>query len=155
MNNDLRMENMIEELKEFKADKERLIDICKAKMAEYAEKIGTYEMEIKTKEEWTKEQLFGMIEQDKMKETKTEFNYKLPSGKVFIKKDKQDIKLKSNYNESEIPERFLKVERSVKWGDFKKILKIEGDQVVNTQTGEILDSVEIEIKKGGNLDIKL
>lgn len=153
--NDLKMENMIEELKDFKADKERLIDICRAKITEYTEKIDSYEMEIKTKEELIKEKLFGMVERDKMKITKTEYNYKLPSGKIFIKKDKLDIKLKKNYNESEIPENFIKIEKSVKWGEFKKILKIEDENVINIKTGEILESVEIEVKKGGKLDIKL
>jgi len=65
------------------------------------------------------------------------------------------MKLKSEYDDGEIPERFLKVEKSVKWGDFKKILKIDGDCVINAQTGEIIKSVEIEKKPAGQLDIKL
>jgi hypothetical protein len=90
-----------------------------------------------------------------MKQTKTEQNYKLPSGKIFIKKESQSMKLNEEFNEEEIPDRFIKVEKSVKWGDFKKILKIDGDCVVNTQTGEIIKSVDIKTFSGGQLDIKL
>lgn len=155
MANDVNMEILLIELRQFKEDKQRLIDTCEKMINNYREKIEFYKSQVDVKETNVKEQLFGMIELFEMKETKTEFNYKLPSGKVFIKKDKQDIKLKANYNELEIPKRFLKVEKSVKWGDFKKILKIDGDCVINTQTGEIIESVEIENKPAGQLDIKL
>ena len=155
MANDVNMEKLLVELKQFKDDKQRLIATCEEMVKNYQEKIEFYKAQIDVKETSVKEQLFGMIEIDKMKPTKTEQNYRLPSGKLFIKKESQSMKLKPEYNEADIPERFLKVERSVKWGDFKKILKIEGDCVINTQTGEIIDSVEIETKPAGQLDIKL
>lgn len=154
MANDVNMEMLLVELKEFKDEKQRLIVTCEEMVRQYQEKIEFYKAQIDIKETSVKEQLFGMIEIDKMKTTKTEQNYRLPSGKLFIKKESQFMKLKSKYNEAEIPERFLKVEKSVKWGDFKKILKIDGDCVVNTQTGEIIESVEIETKQAGQLDIK-
>jgi hypothetical protein len=155
MTNDVNMEILLIELKQFKDDKERLINTCEKMINNYQEKIELYKSQLDVKETNIKERLFGMIELCEMKETKTEFNYKLPSGKIFLKKESQSMKLKSEYDDGEIPEKFLKVEKSVKWGDFKKILKIDGDCVINAQTGEIIKSVEIEKKPAGQLDIKL
>lgn len=153
-NNDVEMEKLLIELKEFSDEKERLISNCKEMILMYQEKIAFYHSQLDVKETNIKKQLFGMLDEDKMKETKTEKNYKLPSGKLIIKKKSQSMKLKVDYFDHEIPDRFIKVEKSVKWGDFKKILKIDGDCVINTQTGEILYSVEIEKKPAGTLEIK-
>jgi hypothetical protein len=90
-----------------------------------------------------------------MKETKTELNYKTPSAKVYFKKQQSVMKLKEDFNENEIPDRFIKVKRDVNWAGYKALLKIVGDNVINQQTGEIVESVKIELKPESELNIKI
>ena len=65
------------------------------------------------------------------------------------------MKLKPEYDCEEIPDKYLQTNVTVKWSEFKKTLIINGDDVVNKDTGEILKSVEVQTKIGGQLEIKL
>lgn len=153
--NDLQMERLLNELKEFKEEKQRLIDLATKMVEEYQGKINMYQEEISSKEQYTKDVLYSLVDFEKMKETKTQKSYQLVSGKITIPKDKFKMKLKSEYDENNIPNRFIEVKKVVKWGDYKKILKIVEGEVVNIQTGEIVDNVEIEKVEGGKLNLKL
>lgn len=155
INADFKMETALNNFKNYKEEKERLINISKKMIEAYNEKIFEYQNQINNQEKLLKEQLFAMINQDKMKETKTEYNYKLPTAKIFIKKDIKSIQLKKNYDENEIPAEFIKVTRSVDWFNFKKNLKINGNNIINTLTGEIVESVEIKTSIGGELNFKI
>lgn len=155
LNNDYQMERLLNELREFTDEKERLIDISKKMIEEYQDKVKFYEEQIQIKEEYTKGQIFSLIEVDKMKDTKTQKSYQLVSGKITITKDKYNMKLKAEYNENTIPDNFIEVKRSVKWGEYKKTLTIVDNQVVNKETGEIVDNVDIEKVEGGQINLKL
>ena len=41
---------------------------------------------------------------------------------------------------------YIKTEQKPKWGDFKKQLQVVKGQVVDTQTGEIVDCITVEHK---------
>jgi len=155
MNNDYQMEKLLVELKEFTEEKERLMLVAKKMIEEYQDKINMYQEQILQKEQYTKDVIYSLIEIDKMKDTKTQKSYQLVSGKVIIPKDKYTIKLKSEYDESKIPEEYITVKRSVNWGEYKKQLNIHGNEVINKETGEIVDNVEIEKVEGGKIKFKL
>lgn len=154
--NDYKMERLINELKEFKAEKQRIIDTSKEMIEFYKLKIEQCNESLGLKLMYIEEQISNLLEFDEMKETKTGYNYVLPSAKIVITKEKFDMKLKNDdLKLEEIPDRFIKTERKVKWGDFKKLLVIDGGNVINTQTGEIVESVEVEKVEGGKINLKL
>lgn len=146
INNDLIIEKMLVELKEHNTDRDRLIEISKTMMNEYKLKIEKYEQEKKEKEEFVLSQISGLLEDMKLKETKTQFSYKLPSGQIIKKKAEKVIKLNKDVNKNIIPTEFLKVETSVNWMELKKTLAIDGELIVNKDTGEIIDYCSIETK---------
>lgn len=152
MNNDYQMEKLLNELREFTEEKERLISIADKMIDEYQNKINMYNDEILKKEQYTKDVIHSLINIEQMKETKAQKSYQLVSGKIIIAKDKFNMKLK---NENNIPAEFIETKRVVKWGDYKKILKIVDDEVVNIQTGEVEPNVKVEKVEGGEIKLKL
>ena len=152
MNNDYQMEKLLNDLREFTEEKERLISIADKMIDEYQNKINMYNDEILKKEQYTKDVIHSLINIEQMKETKAQRSYQLVSGKITIPKDKFNMKLK---NENNIPAEFIETKRVVKWGDYKKILKIVDDEVVNIQTGEVEPNVKVEKVEGGEIKLKL
>ena len=152
MNNDYQMEKLLNDLREFTEEKERLISIADKMIDEYQNKINMYNDEILKKEQYTKDVIHSLINIEQMKETKAQKSYQLVSGKIIIAKDKYNMKLK---NENNIPSEFIETKRVVKWGDYKKILKIVDDEVVNIQTGEVEPNVKVEKVEGGEIKLKL
>lgn len=152
-----KVELLIDELRRYKGDREDQLNTNKRMIELYKSKLSILEKDIADKEQYIKTQITNLLDEnfDKMKETKTEFNYKTPSAKVFFKKQQNVMKLKENFNENEIPSRFIKVERSVNWAGFKALLKIVDNNVINQQTGEIVESVDIELKPESELNIKI
>lgn len=155
MNNDYQMEKLLNELREFTEEKERLMLLAAKMRDEYQDKINMYQDEILRKEQYTKDIIHSLIDIEEMKDTKTQKSYQLVSGKIIIPKDKFNIKLKSEYDESKIPDEYITVKRSVNWGEYKKQLCIHGNEVINKETGEIVDNVEIEKVEGGKIKFKL
>jgi hypothetical protein len=155
MNNDYKMEKILKEFKEFKEEKQRLILLAEEMKKEYQEKICEYQEQILSQEKYVKTTIAALIEIDKMKDTKTQKSYELVSGKIIIPKDKYNMKLKKEIDFNEISDKFIEIKKAIKWADYKKTLKIIDDKVINIETGEIIDNVEIEKVQGGQLNIKL
>ena len=87
------------------------------------------------------------------KETKTEIQYKLPSGKLAYKKAKQSFKIdreiaiaavKGNKNLSEYVEE-VKTDK-LKWAELKKTLAIVDGDIVNKETGEVIEIEGLSIE---------
>lgn len=152
-----KIELLIDELRRYKSDREDRLNTNKQMIELYTRKLKLLEKDIADKEQYIQTQITNLLDEnlDKMNETKTELNYKTPSAKVFFKKQQKVIKLKEDFNENEIPDRFIKVKRDVNWAGYKALLKIVGDNVINQQTGEIVESVKIELKPESELNIKL
>jgi len=79
------------------------------------------------------------------RETKTQYAFDLPAGKLVLTKPKRDYrpdraKLLA-FVKASAPQ-YVKVEEDVKWGELKKTLKIAGDVAV-MDTGEVVEGVEI------------
>lgn len=154
INNDLIIEKMLVEMKEHNTEKDRLIEISKAMINEYKLKIEKYEKEKKEKEEFVLSQISGLLEDMKLKETKTQFSYKLPSGQIIKKKAEQTIKLNKEIDLSQIPQEFIETKESVKWAELKKTLIITEDSIISKDTGEIINYCSVETKPE-ELKIKL
>lgn len=79
------------------------------------------------------------------KETKTQTSYKLPSGKLILKKQAPEYErnnaellpwLKKNHPD------LVKVEESPNWAELKKTIKVVGESV-STKDGEIVPGVKV------------
>lgn len=133
-------------IKEIKEDYQRQINVCVEMIAEYKHKISEFEKKQVDSIRHYESQLQEYFSRVKVKESKTQHSYKLPSGSLIKKLPVKQIKLNETYSESNIPEEYIKVERSIKWSEFKKNLIISGDNVVNSKTGEIVNACSIEVK---------
>lgn len=79
------------------------------------------------------------------KVTKTEENYRLPSGKLVLKKQATEF----NYDDAELidwleknkPGQFIKMKKSVDWMALKKTLNVVGE-IVADDTGEIIPCIQ-------------
>ena len=80
------------------------------------------------------------------KETKTQKSYKLPSGTLKLKKatetfDYNKEKLTEVAESNEDLKDYIKIKKDFDWAEFKKNLIIKDNNIINKETGEI---VEIE-----------
>ncbi|WP_213997011.1 host-nuclease inhibitor Gam family protein [Tepidanaerobacter syntrophicus] len=90
---------------------------------------------------------FEILPAKVIKETKTQKSYKLPSGTLKIKYRgpkiiRDDAKLLAWVNQNK--PRFVKIKQSVDWSGLKELTKIDGDKVIDIQTGEIIDGIIVE-----------
>lgn len=79
------------------------------------------------------------------KSTKTQTAYKLPSGKLILKKQSPEFVRKDDellaWLKKNSPE-FVKVEESPNWGDLKKTVTVVGDGIA-TADGEVIPGVKV------------
>lgn len=84
------------------------------------------------------------------KSTKTTESYRLLSGTLKVKRGgltmKQDDAKLVEFLKASGQSEYIKVTESAKWGDFKKRLAIMGAEVVDQETGEIVEGVYLEQK---------
>lgn len=90
---------------------------------------------------------FDSLPAKAIKETKTQKSYKLPSGVLKLKYRgpeiiRDDAKLLAWVKQNK--PRFVKVKESVDWSGLKELTKIDGDKVIDIQTGEIIDGIIAE-----------
>ena len=96
--------------------------------------------------------------QGALSHTKTQSKYKLASGSLVFKHDKQgmavdDGALLHYLNQAGLTD-FVTTVHGIKWGEYKKQLKIVGDRAVDLVTGEIVEGVSIKTK-AGKFEVKL
>ena len=92
------------------------------------------------------------------KETKTQETYKLLSGSLVMKKASQKIikddeKLIDYFKANELNE-FIKVKETPDWAGYKQHVEISGDNVIDAETGEIIEALSIE-EVPASFDVKL
>ncbi len=91
-----------------------------------------------------------------MRETKTQRSYQLLSGRLIYKKPKtvpeRDENVLLPWVKANAPE-FVQVSESVKWGEIKPMLAVDGDRVVYTATGEVVDGLGV-VETGGEFEVK-
>lgn len=108
-----------------------------------------YKNEIESEErelEYANQSLIHMLDEYfktvESNETKTQHSYKLPSGRLILKKEQEVILRDDEYllnlfkdtNQSE----FIQTRETTKWGEYKKKLSIVDGKVI-TDDGEIID----------------
>lgn len=132
----------LEKLSDMQAEYERFAMVAKAKIQKYQEALQLETERLERERSFFKAKLLEYFETVDAKETKTQMTYKLPSGTLKVKKEQAVIEkddaallqlLKKEYPE------LVKVREVPDWAEFKKILMITDDGIVNMKTGELMD----------------
>lgn len=114
---------------EEKAELDRIRELAEAQIQKIEEKLAEY------------------FETVPHKATKTKESYRLLSGTLTRKyggaQMKQDDAQLVQYLKDSGQLEFIKTEEKPKWGEFKKRLEIMGGSVVDKETGEIVEAVQI------------
>lgn len=86
-----------------------------------------------------------------VRKTKTQASYKLPSGTLMVKtqapKYTPDDDALARYLEAAGRSDCIEVVKKPKWGEYKKSCELVDDQLVDKDTGEIVQGVAVEIRQ--------
>src|SRR5690606_3005706 len=147
-----KIDRMIEEIKENNTELERLKEIRDKRIEEINERYRLQEEKILKKNHYILSTLkqYAFMRKDILKETKTQFKLPMLSGNVIIKKPIPKVAKPSSDQIEKIerlfPEYVEKVEeKKVNWKELKKQLIIDGNRIIDANTGEdVTDIFEIE-----------
>ena len=155
------MDNLVEDIMELDAKIVELEAMFKMQVERLKDKFEEKQFYFKAQKEEKERYLRELFEQVPQSETKTQRKVQLINGDVVVKKAKLDFekdatKLLEWAQKNNREELINKKEvLSFKWADFKKNLVIEDENIIDTQTGEMLEidglgvvvkSEELEIK---------
>lgn len=135
-----------------RAEMERIEALAKAEIDRINEKLEAARKRYENGSSFLQAKLAEYFETVEPKKTKTQATYQLLSGKLKRTFDKQQMKPDNekllNYLVRSGNVHMIKVEETPRWNEIKKSLKIIGGRVVDTNTGEVVDGVEIVTKPG-------
>lgn len=150
MSKQLELENIVEEIKAKQQDKQNLIDLYNAKVAELKASLDSKTEQIDRDIHFLTQTARAEFEALPSKETKTQRKIVLLSGEFVVKKPTKKIEADKaillKWGKENAPDYIdTNVVESFKWADFKKTLQITEDgQIINTETGEVIkDGVEV------------
>lgn len=120
-----------------------------ALLKEQLDKVNKEEKQIIANRDFYLQEYFKTIGINELKKTKTQAKYRLPSVELIEKYPKPDfkrdeVKLVQWFKDNDMKE-FIKTEIVVtpKWGEFKEQTQTVGKQVIHTETGLIVEGVEV------------
>lgn len=129
---------------------ERLISIADSQIKELETKKADLKASLEKRTGYLKSKLFEYFNTVEHKETKTQESYKLLDGSLIFKKPAMKIVKPEedtaliDYLEKNAPALVETVKKPA-WGEFKKTLAVsDAGEVLDTNTGEILDFVKAE-----------
>lgn len=135
----------ITQIHEVENERDRLITLAEEQITDLKDRIE----ELKTKCDNDTAYLRSCLEMYfntvPTKETKTQKSYKLLSGTLVFKKPS----VKINHDDEKLLDfldgtEFVEIKKSLKWGEYKKILTISGNDVIDSETGEVIDACTVE-----------
>lgn len=126
-------------------ERDRLIALAEEKIKDLTDRIEEFKTTCDNETKFLKSCLAEYFEQVPAKETKTQKSYKLISGTLVFKKPSTKIV----HNDEELIKsldgtEFVEIKKSLRWGEYKKNLVIEGDCVVDSTTGEVVGGCTVE-----------
>ena len=145
INNDKTADWAITQIHEAENERDRLIRLAQDQINDLTSKINDLTEKCNNETKYLRSCLAEYFETVPSKETKTQKSYKLLSGTLVFKKPSvkiihDDEKLIEFLDGTE----FVETKKSLKWGEYKKCLGIEGDQVIDLDTGEIVEACTVE-----------
>ena len=132
---------------EEKAELDRIRELAEAQIQKIEEKVAAAERRFQNGTRFLTGKLAEYFETVPHKTTKTKASYRLLSGTLTRKFGgttmKQDDEKLVQFLKDSGQLEFIKTEEKPRWGDFKKRLEIIGGSVVDKETGEIVEAVQI------------
>ena len=145
IDNDKKADWAITQIKEAESERDRLIALAEEQIADLTNRIEEIKTKCDSDTAYLKSLLAMYFETVPSKETKTQKSYKLLSGTLVLKKPS----VKINHDDDKLLEfldgtEFVETKKSLKWGEYKKVLTISGEDVIDSETGEIVEACSIE-----------
>ena len=142
----------IRKIADEKAEFERIKALADEQIARIIEKVEAAKRRYENGTSFLTSKLAEYFEtiQPKESKNKTKLSYRLLSG-TLVKKIggtvmKQDSEKLLEYLKASGNADMIKLTEEPKWGEFKKRLEIVNDQIIDTETGELVEGVTIETK---------
>lgn len=159
---DLKADWVIRKLKELEQEENRQLNLIDSVIQEYKSKKEKIINETQRERSNFESMLIDYIRTNNLnwREQKTQKKYALASGDLIIKKAKKDFKRDSNkiieyMKDKKEYEDYIQYKPSLKWADLKKHLEIIDGNILNKETGEVLEIEGLEIEtKPEELQIK-
>jgi hypothetical protein len=89
---------------------------------------------------------FNSLDDKVLKKTKTQKTYKLPTGKLKLKKREPEFKREDDKLLEWLKERnmrdYIEIKEKPKWGDLKKTIKTAGNRAISAD-GEIIEGITV------------
>ena len=155
------MDNLVEDIMELDSKIVELEAMFKMQVERLKDKFEEKQFYFKAQKEEKERYLRELFEQVPQSETKTQRKVQLINGDVVVKKAKLDFekdatKLLEWAQKNNREELINKKEvLSFKWADFKKNLVIEDENIIDTQTGELIEIDGLGVvTKAEELEIK-
>ncbi len=140
------------------AETQKYINVCQTKINEYQMKIDKAKTQLENKTRHLKQQLQQYFETVPHKATKTHETYKLPSGTLRLKyptvEYRRDEKVLGEFLKSNNYNGYFEEVVKPKWAELKKVVKVCGKYVVDEDSGNIIDGVEV-IEKPAEFEIEV
>ena len=152
--NDKSADWAIKTIAEAEGERDRLIDLANEQINELKERIEELKEKCNQDTAYLKSCLYEYFVKVPHKNTKTQETYKLLSGSLVFKKPSQKI----NHDDEKLIEyldgtEFVETKKSLKWGEYKKGLTISYGEVIDSETGEVIEACSVE-DVPGSFDIK-
>ena len=152
VDNDMKAEWVLSKIRHIRADQKKENDELTRQMQFYKDQMDAVDKQADEDVAWFESMLIPYfaerMENGFTKSTKTQTTYKLPTGKLILKKQAPDYQrtetellpwLKQNRPD------LIKVTESANWAELKKTVKVVGDSVV-TEDGEVVPGVKVTEK---------
>lgn len=158
IDNDQLAEWAIIKIKERIAERDRLTDVCDKMILHYQESKEAEAQKCENQIGFLRGKLLEYSHNVKMKETKTQLSYALPSGSLVVKKAKiklehdDDVLLKFLKDSGNID--FVKVTEKPDWSAVKSAIKVEDGQAVFVYTGEVVPGITT-VEEPESFDVKI
>lgn len=145
IDNDKTADWAITQIKEAEEERDRLITLAQDQISDLQDRIEALKTKCDNDTAYLKSLLGEYFRTVPHKETKTQETYKLLSGTLVFKKPS----IKINHNDDDLVKsldgtEFVEIKKSLKWSDYKKNLVVVGDDVMDTNTGEIVIGCTVE-----------
>lgn len=143
--NDKTADWAITQIHEAEDERDRLIRLAQEQIDDLTTKIQELTEKCNNETAFLRSCLEMYFNTVQSKETKTQKSYKLLSGTLVYKKPS----VKINHDDEKLLEfldgtEFVETKKSLKWGEYKKLLTVSGDEVIDSETGEVVDGCTVE-----------
>ena len=145
IDNDKTADWAIAQIKDAESERDRLIALAEEQIKDLQDCIEELKTKCENDTAFLRSCLAMYFETVPSKETKTQKTYKLLSGTLVFKKPS----VKINHDDDKLIEylegtEFVETKKSLKWGEYKKVLTISGNDVIDSETGEVVEACSIE-----------